>query len=199
MPQVHPHLNLPSSSRNQCASATPTALTVWKKSLVFNGDGFTVFDSTGNLVFRVDNYASKPSHQVLLMDRAGNVEMAMRRKRLCIYDRWEAFRGDMFDPREMLFSVKKSSLISVKMRSAKVWLNSNEQTTQWDYKIEGSLCRPSRTIYSASGSIVAELKQKQTTSQVPIGDELYHVVVQPGMDQMLFMGFIVVFNYMRRI
>eukprot|EP01018_Ginkgo_biloba_P027832 Gb_27560 [translate_table: standard] len=133
------------------------------------------------------------------MDCTGNVVMAMRRKRLCIYDRWEAFRGDMFDPREMLFSVKKSSLISVKMRSAKVWLNSNEQTTHWDYKIEGSLCRPSRTIYSASGSIVAEVKQKQATSQVPLGDDVYHVVVQPGMDQTFVMGFIIVFNYMRKM
>ncbi|KAF3339024.1 NAC domain-containing protein 43-like protein [Carex littledalei] len=43
-------------------------LTVWRKSLLFNGHGFTVFDPKGNLLFRVDNYASESRGEIVLMD-----------------------------------------------------------------------------------------------------------------------------------
>ena len=56
------------------------ALTVWKKSLVFGWNGFTVFNSSGNLMFRVDNYPSDPKDELLLMDAAGRALLTMRRK-----------------------------------------------------------------------------------------------------------------------
>lgn len=56
-----------------------TMLTVWKKSLLFNCDGFTVFDAQGNLVYRVDNYRSS-SDAVILMDGSGNSLLTIRRK-----------------------------------------------------------------------------------------------------------------------
>jgi len=65
---------------DKLSKAPATALTVWKKSLVFSCNGFTVFDSTGNLVFRVDNYPSDPNDEILLMDAAGIALLTMRRK-----------------------------------------------------------------------------------------------------------------------
>ncbi|KAH9309850.1 hypothetical protein KI387_037761, partial [Taxus chinensis] len=47
-------------------SETDTTLTVWNKSLVFTGEGFTVFDSNGNLLFRLDTY-----DYLILMDAQG--------------------------------------------------------------------------------------------------------------------------------
>eukprot|EP00253_Pinus_taeda_P008968 PITA_08968 len=74
---------------------SPVTFTVWKKSLLFNGEGFTVFDSSGNLVFRVDNYASNVERELFLMDAVGNVLLTLHRdKRLSLSQRWEAFRGD---------------------------------------------------------------------------------------------------------
>ena len=57
-----------------------TALTVWKKSLLFSCSGFTVFDPSGNIIFRVDNYCSDPRNEVVLMDAAGIALLTMRRK-----------------------------------------------------------------------------------------------------------------------
>ena len=69
--------------RNLC-----TTLTVWRKSLVINCKGFTVIDSHGNLVYRVDNYIVHPD-EVILMDASGNSLLTMRRRRvsffLCFY------------------------------------------------------------------------------------------------------------------
>ncbi|MFS7976443.1 putative tubby-like protein [Helianthus anomalus] len=58
----------------------PEILTVWKKSLLFNCYGFTVFDTKGNLVFRVDNYAAGNKAEIVLMDASGRSLLTIRRK-----------------------------------------------------------------------------------------------------------------------
>lgn len=58
-----------------------TKLTVWRKSLVFSCNGFTVIDSTGSLVYRVDNYAGRPE-EVTLMDGSGWPVLTMRHRKV---------------------------------------------------------------------------------------------------------------------
>lgn len=53
-------------------------LTVWSKSLLPNCNGFTVFDSHGNLVFRVDNYIAGNKDEIVLMDDAGTPLLTIR-------------------------------------------------------------------------------------------------------------------------
>lgn len=60
---------------------TSSSLTVWKKSLLMNCKGFTVIDSCGNLVYRVDNYSLHPQ-ELVLMDASGNSLLTMRRHRV---------------------------------------------------------------------------------------------------------------------
>lgn len=56
------------------------SLTVWKKSLMFSCNGFTVFDSNGNIVYRVDNYnGRRPEEEVTLMDGLGKPVLSVRR------------------------------------------------------------------------------------------------------------------------
>lgn len=57
--------------------------TVRKTSLFFADDGFTVYDSTGCLVFRVDSYspdAGRDSDEVVLMDSSGSCILTVSRK-----------------------------------------------------------------------------------------------------------------------
>ncbi|KAH9288594.1 hypothetical protein KI387_032711, partial [Taxus chinensis] len=56
-------------------SEMATTLTVWNKSLVFGGEGFTIFDSNGNLLFRVDTY-----DDLLFMDAQGKSLLTLCRK-----------------------------------------------------------------------------------------------------------------------
>lgn len=57
-------------------------LTVLKTSLFFAGDGFTVYDCKGELVFRVDSYGpdSSDTHELVLMDPNGRCLLTVRRK-----------------------------------------------------------------------------------------------------------------------
>lgn len=92
MTKVHPNApsaittalaeELPNPACHCLSSAPqPTVLTVWKKSLLFNCDGFTVFDDKGNLVFRVDNYYDSSNRaEIVLMDASGNSLFTIRRK-----------------------------------------------------------------------------------------------------------------------
>ncbi|XAR70314.1 hypothetical protein NMG60_11027124 [Bertholletia excelsa] len=71
--------------------------TVWLKSLVLNGNGCTVFDSNGQIAYRVDNYESKCSNQIYLMDIQGNVICAILRKKWQLYGCWNGYSCD--DPK----------------------------------------------------------------------------------------------------
>lgn len=54
-------------------------LTVCKTSLFFNGDGFTVYDCHGQLVFRVDSYG-RDQLELVLMDASGHCLLTVSRK-----------------------------------------------------------------------------------------------------------------------
>lgn len=183
-----------------CSSPSPATFTVWKKSLIFNANGFAVFDSFGNLVFRVDNYSSPAKQQLFLMDAVGSVLLTIRRKRLSFNGRWEAFRGDCYGCGiKPAFSVKKSvSTLFSSKPSAKVVLNpaKKRNTNICDYEIEGSLCKPSYsfTVFGASRDIIAQATRKQAASGIMLGDDVLSLVVQPGIDQTFVMGLIMMFS-----
>lgn len=63
-----------------------TNLTVSKTSLFFAGDGFTVYDCRGELVFRVDSYGPdiRDKDELVLMDAHGRCLLTVRRK-VCLY------------------------------------------------------------------------------------------------------------------
>lgn len=63
-------------------SEEETHLTVSKTSLFFVGDGFTVYDSKAELVFRVDSYGPdiRDKGELVLMDAHGRCLLTVRRK-----------------------------------------------------------------------------------------------------------------------
>lgn len=104
VPSVNPktHNNLMASSKVYCMSEMATAasdlstdsvsssssetswkresFTVWMKSLVMQGNGCTVFNENGAVVYRMDNYDTKSSKKVYLMDRQGKLLFTILKK-----------------------------------------------------------------------------------------------------------------------
>lgn len=82
MTKVHPNVAVQATVNEAVKSDGILTLTVWKKSLLFNCNGFTVFDANGNLAFRVDNYMTGSGNkgEILLMDAPGNPLLTIRRK-----------------------------------------------------------------------------------------------------------------------
>ncbi|XP_029127377.1 protein LURP-one-related 4-like [Cajanus cajan] len=78
-------------SSPQCLTSERETYTLWLKSLVFHSNGCTVYDSNGDIVYRVDNYDRKGRREVNLMDLRGKVLCTIK-KRLLAFGCWDGHR-----------------------------------------------------------------------------------------------------------
>ncbi|XP_010259522.1 PREDICTED: protein LURP-one-related 8-like [Nelumbo nucifera] len=188
------------ASTHAPAGACPARLTIWRKSLLFNGNGYTVYnDLDGRLVFRVDNYACDWREEMFLMDYAGNVLFTIRRcrKKLSISGSWEAFRGD----REVLgcgADHEKPLIKATKMLgnpSCKLTV-----ATRDEYRMKWSGHDGWSKIYrtTAGTSPVAEVSRKSgAASESFLGKDVLTLTVQPGIDQAMIMAMVMINDAMR--
>ncbi|KAF3631667.1 putative nitrate transporter 1.4-like [Capsicum annuum] len=66
--------------------------TLWMKSLVYHGNGCTVYDSNGQIVYRIDNYNIKRSKEVHLMDSNGKVLFSIRNRKVPVFGHWDGYK-----------------------------------------------------------------------------------------------------------
>ncbi|CAD6235088.1 unnamed protein product [Miscanthus lutarioriparius] len=171
---------------------------VWMKSLVFNGNGCTVYGADGGVAFRVDNYGCRGGREVFLMDCAGRTLVGIRR-RSCfgMFRRWEACRYSESESdggeetRTAWFAVRKAP-----GGGAAVTMHGSGRT----YAIVGGCSRKPdyRIIGGADGAAVAAVARKQTPAGVVLGDDVLTLTVAPGMDHLLVLGLVVVCGLMNR-
>ncbi|BAT96727.1 protein LURP-one-related 8-like [Vigna umbellata] len=177
-------------------------LTVWKKSLLPNCHGFTVFDTNrGNLVFRVDNYIGGNKDHILLMDAAGTPLLTIRRKRLSLGDTWLVFEGED-ESLKPLFTARKSvSILNNSNNKCLAHLLSSFGTGNMKkevaYEIEGCYARRCCTFYSKNRRKVAEIKMKEgEAGGIVFGADIFRLIVQPEMDTALAMAFLILLDHM---
>ncbi|CAL4995863.1 unnamed protein product [Urochloa decumbens] len=176
MAKVHPNAAVapgPTITSNPSADEPPAVLTVWRKSLLFNCDGFTVFDAKGNLAFRVDCYGASGHRraEVVLMDVAGKPLLTLRRKRLSLLaEHWVIYDGDAADPAKSrpLLSVRRH----VSLRASKTLAHVTTAAAA-EYVVEGSYGRRACAVRDARGdAVVAEVRRKES-----VGDDVFRLVV----------------------
>lgn len=168
--------------------------TVWMKSLVFNGNGCTVYGSDGRVAFRVDNYGCKGSREVFFMDRAGKTLIRIQRKSFGMFKRWEACRcydgGEGFgEETRPWFRVQRAQ-----NSGATVTLHGSGRT----YRIDGCSRKSDCRISGADGAVVAEIGRKQTASGVVLGEDVLTLTVGPEEDHLLVLVLVVVCGLMNR-
>ncbi|TVU34665.1 hypothetical protein EJB05_16508, partial [Eragrostis curvula] len=165
--------------------------TVWMKSLVFNGNGCTVYGADGSVAFRVDNYGCRGGREVLFMDLAGNALIRIRRKSFGLFKRWETFRyGEGLGEEEKpWFRVQK-----VQKNGAAVKMHGSGRT----YGIDGCSCKSDYKISGADGAVVAAVERKQTASGVVLGEDVLTLTVGSEVDHLLVLGLVVVCGLMNR-
>ncbi|KAL6142437.1 hypothetical protein ACLB2K_060719 [Fragaria x ananassa] len=176
--------------RRASGSEEATVLTVWKKSLLLNCNGFTVFDTKGNLVFRVDNYLSGRKGEIVLMDAHGKCLLTIRRKRLSLGDNWVVYDGETAEnPR---FCVRKN----VNMLNNKYLAQVNNKNSVL-YQVEGSYAQRSCAVYDGKRRKVAEIKRKEAAvGGVAMGVDVFRLVVQPDLDTSVAMAFVILLDQM---
>nr|XP_010938500.1 protein LURP-one-related 11 [Elaeis guineensis] len=193
MAKVHPQTFPSSSSPPPLMEITSRreVYTIWMKSLVFNGNGCTVYDSNGRIAYRVDNYACKCSDEVYFMDHGGKVLFKILRKKFSVLRLWEGYRctDPGLEEKNPWFRVQKARRLLSRDRSSEtiVWVGCGKE-----YKIEGWAHKSEYRIMDMAGGLVAEVKRKQTASGVALGDDVLSLVVEPSVNHLLIMGLMVV-------
>ncbi|KAK8628973.1 hypothetical protein V6N13_077832 [Hibiscus sabdariffa] len=174
MKKVHPNADGLSSSKEEEA-----VLTVWKRSLLFNCNGFTVFDAKGDLVFRVDNYMQGHKGSILLMDANGEPLFTIRRKKISLGlgENWLVYEGEetMASPR---FSVKKS--LNIFNNKCLAYVIGRDRSNQIVYEIEGSYSRRRCAVLGDNRKLAAEIRRKEGGGGVVLGTDVFRLIVQPN-------------------
>ena len=191
MARVHPNMVPAPGAVGEapCAPASsaveePTTLTVWRKSLLFDCKGFTVFDAKGNLAYRVDSYASETGDEVVLMDAAGRPAFTVRRKRFSFQgEQWLVFSGE--ETRRPVYAVRRSGRGKT-MAHVTACAGAGPS-----YEVEGSYARRSCVVYDGERRAVAEIRPKEV-----VGTDVFRLVVQPGVGVSLAMAVVVALEQM---
>uniref|UniRef100_A0ACD5Y7C8 Uncharacterized protein n=1 Tax=Avena sativa TaxID=4498 RepID=A0ACD5Y7C8_AVESA len=216
MAKVHPNVAVPESPPAGAVVEEEqqqlTVLTVWRKSLLFNCDGFTVFDATGGLAFRVDRYGSssyggrrrRAAEDVVLMDAAGKPLLTVRRKiklSLSLAEHWVLYEGDAGAAgAKPLLSVRRHHVGLHRRTSDKTLAHitplgsssSSGTDAAFSYVVEGSYGRRSCAVRDARGASAAEVRRKES-----VGDDVFRLVVADHrMGAALSMGVVIALDQM---
>ncbi|KAJ4917940.1 Protein LURP-one-related 2 [Raphanus sativus] len=199
MVQIHPIQALPVDSSVREVKTSPyvtteqESFTIWMRSLVYHSKGCTVFDSKGNLIYRVDNYDSKSCGEVYLMDLYGEVLFEFQQK-------FELFKScEGCNSNGTRFRLRKNFKISPRGSSSsyKVVMKSGKDDIQSCYKIvnHGSVF----TIEDGSGRLLAEVKKKQSNNITGLyfGEDVLTMVVEPQVDHSFIMGIVIAYGLLK--
>ncbi|KAK1374397.1 LURP1-related protein domain containing protein [Heracleum sosnowskyi] len=196
MPKVYPCK--PSSLSCSTLGDRQKTYTIWMKSLVANGNGFTVYDSYGEVVYRIDNYSTKCCRQVYLMDLHGNVLFSMFQKKSFGFGQWNGYNKDANVKNEKpWFKVKNCSNIW-KKRDAEYRVTMGCDSTSF-YTIRGLAGKSEFSITDNQGRVVADVKQKQSSSGVLLGQDVLSLKLEPSVDDHSFvMALVAVYGLLTR-
>ncbi|XP_061979895.1 protein LURP-one-related 4 isoform X1 [Populus nigra] len=195
MAKVFPHSQRP--VLDPFVSLEKETFTIWMKSLVCQTNGCTVFDSNGDIVYRIDNYDKKCSSKVYLMDLRGRVLVTIiRRKRLQIVGCWYGYRWNPDANEEKpWFQVKTyRRLICMGSFACQVTVGFDKY---WVVKLSS---KQAFRIVNIDREVIAEIaglmqvKQKQLSSGISLGDDVLTLVVEPHIDHSLIMAIVTVYG-----
>uniref|UniRef100_A0A0E0MJ03 Tubby C-terminal domain-containing protein n=1 Tax=Oryza punctata TaxID=4537 RepID=A0A0E0MJ03_ORYPU len=207
-----------SRARRQAAAADqPVVYTVWKRSSIgFQGtDGFSVYDSAGKLAFRVDNYSRRRkafAGDLLLMDGHGTPLLSLRPQILSLHNRWNCYRAQEEEGldstnspsvSQQVFSMRKSSVLQ-SIDEAEVLMSTRpsdhsqpDASPSPSFRIEGCFSMRSCKIRGSNGEEAARITKKNAgvmSRPVSLGDDVFTLVVRPGVDVAVVMAMVVVMD-----
>ncbi|CAK8542068.1 unnamed protein product [Lathyrus sativus] len=178
----------------QYCAPYPIDLAIVRKVMAISDGNFVVTDINDNTIFQVKGSLLTLRDRRVLLDAAGNPITTLRRKIITMHDRWEAFRGESTEAKDLIFTLKKSSLIQFNTK-LNVFLAGNTKEDVCDFKVKGSWLERSCTVYAGeSKNIVAQMHKKHTVQSVLIGKDQFMVTVYPNVDYAFIVALIVILD-----
>uniref|UniRef100_A0A803PLI3 Reverse transcriptase domain-containing protein n=1 Tax=Cannabis sativa TaxID=3483 RepID=A0A803PLI3_CANSA len=144
--------------------------------------------------YRVDNYEKKCSSEVYLMDLKGKVLFTIRKKKLQAFGGWVGYRCYM-----MNISTEEKPWFRVTRQYCKMLMGDLACHISVGCDDKYRIVRIAGKavgfrIVNLDGKIVAEAKQKQSSSGVVLGDDVLSLEVAPCEDHSLIMALVMVYG-----
>ena len=166
------------------------------KSLVMHGNGCTVLNENGEIVYRIDNYEKKGNKEVYLMDLHGKVLFTLQK--VHFFGQWEGYQGDgtnNLNKEKPSFRVTRNGQVTLQ------YSDNGEAADCYRLQAMGGGKKSSsefKIIDSTRGGrrVVAEAKRKQSSSGVVLGDDVFTLMVEPHVDHSLIMALVTVHGLM---
>ena len=199
--KVHPNvaaasLALPAAEEKGEA----VSLTVWRRSLLFNGKGFTVFDTNGNLVYRVETHSRGSPREVVLMDAHGVALLTVRRKKLSLAEEWLVYDGDGDEPAPRRFTARRNrSLLRTKSLarlSPPRSLDGTGDVPGCRYDVEGSYAGRSLDMLACTGGNQRQRVATVCRKEAAVGLDVFRLVVEPDFEPALAMAVVILLDQM---
>ncbi|PHT50846.1 Protein LURP-one-related 15 [Capsicum baccatum] len=180
---------------SQYCAANQVDLVISRKVKTLRYGEFVVSDMNGNFIFKVRGIAFGWHDKRVILDAADKPLITLKQKILSNHSRWNVYRGENTDDKEVLFTVKTASIFQWKTKLAVFLANNNSKEKNCDYLIKGSWSERSCVIYAGdSSTIVAQMHKKITAKSLLIGKDNFMVTVYPNVDQAFIVSLIVILD-----
>ncbi|XP_022743298.1 protein LURP-one-related 15-like [Durio zibethinus] len=172
----------------------PVDLVMVGKVWTLTEGNFTVTDINGNIMFKIKAKSFSMHDCRLLLDATGNPICTLRPKIMTAHDRWQVFRGESTEEKDLIITVKRSSMIQVKSK-LHVFLGNNPKEDVCDFRVEGTWSERSCVIYSGeSNTIVAQMHKKVSVESVLLGKDKFMVTVYPNVDYAFIVALVAILD-----
>ncbi|RCV10152.1 hypothetical protein SETIT_2G089600v2 [Setaria italica] len=167
-------------------------LSVKEKYGLRQGD-FTITDTNGAVVIRVEGAFISIHNRRLLLDANGNPLLCMREKVISMHYTWEAYRGDSTKSSDLLFTAKKSSIIQPFETEMYIYLASNTSHEVCDFKMKGSFKERACSFYLGNtNTLIAQMHRQHSAMSTLLGTDHYGLTVFPNVDYVFISALVVI-------
>ncbi|KAF9684821.1 hypothetical protein SADUNF_Sadunf04G0158500 [Salix dunnii] len=164
----------------------PQYLAQYPVELAVSVNDFKVADINGTLIFQVKSKHLTLHGRRFIKDAAGNTLVNLRQKIRTMHDRWEAFRGESKEEKDLLFTAKTSKLFQSETE-LDVFLDNNKGEVP-DFKVKGGGGESSCSILLGdTNTMLAQMHRKHSLKSISL--EVY-----PNVDYAFIIALVVILN-----
>lgn len=148
-------------------------------------------DAAGNVLFRAKDSFWGGSTE--LRDAAGQTILTMKTKFWTLHERWQAFRGESTEAKDLIFSIKRSSAFQIHDEWF-VYLADNTKEENCDFKIVGSYSKKNYTIYKGNSSFVVAQLTKEHKLNLALKKKTFGATISANCDYSFVTALITIFH-----
>ncbi|KFK40277.1 hypothetical protein AALP_AA3G354200 [Arabis alpina] len=173
-------------------------MAIVRKLLKLKSGNFDITDVNGNMLFTVNDPVFGIRDKRILLDGSGYPVLTFREKIRTLHHRWKVFRGGSTDKRNLLYTVKKSSMVQFKTK-LNVFLSNNRDEKICDFRVKGTWSEDSCIVYAGeTDTIIAQMDKKDTVRSMLFGKDNFLVTVSPNVDYAFIASLIVILDDVNR-